>query len=227
MNLIDDNKQENQEQPSEIMLLQDLINPITIDNIEVDVIMEDSISYESEVTEFPVETGFTISDHVINKQPEIKLDCIFTPTPVTWYELHKDKAATRLEDVRRELERIRNEKEPITVTTPDRIYENVVLVKIPITRTIKDGLTLRMTLEFKQIAIVSSNTAEVPAEYAEQETKIQAQTGKTETNGGTATTEEIGNGDGNTNYTEDTGTEPTAETARTSIAKSMKNALGW
>ena len=187
MNLIDDNKQENQEQPSEIMLIQDLINPITIDNIEVDVIMEDSISYESEVTEFPVETGFTISDHVINKQPEIKLDCIFTPTPVTWYELHKDKAATRLEDVRRELERIRNEKEPITVTTPDRIYENVVLVKIPITRTIKDGLTLRMTLEFKQIAIVSSNTAEVPAEYAEQETKIQAQTGKTETNGGTAT----------------------------------------
>lgn len=221
-------------QTQNFILITDLIEPIKIDNIEVDVVKEHIITYDSEVTEFPVETGFIISDHVINKQPVLRLDCIFTPTPVTWFELHKDQAQTRLEDVRRELKRIRDEGEPITVSTPESIYENAVLVSVPLSRNTKDGYSLRCTLEFRLIAVVQSNTAGVPAEYAEQETKVQAQTGKTEENAGTATTKDIGDGgsgavgegasSGDTNSSYDTGSEETANTSR-SILKSITS--GW
>ncbi|MCI6406967.1 phage baseplate protein [Veillonella caviae] len=211
-------------------LFNELITPSTIDTVEVDVLLSQEITYESEVTRYPVETGFEISDHVINKQPTLRLEVLFTPTPVTWYERRKEELETRMQDVRAELERIRNEAEPITVTLQDCIYENMVIVKLPFERTVRNGLSYKMTLEFVKIAVVSSNTADVPAEYVEQEQKILAQQQKTETNAGTATTTDIGDGGSGAVGTSETagdssesyamGTEQTAGASK-SILKSI------
>lgn len=205
-----------------------LISPAKVDTIKIDLLEETELEYSSEVTEFPVETGFTISDHIINKQPVLRLDVMFTPTPVTW-KLDGDPS-THLSDIVSELERIRDQREPINVRTHKRFYENMVLVNIPIKRRIRDGISLRMRLEFKKIAIVTTNTAEVPKEYAEQEKKVQAQTGKTETNAGIAATTDIGSGgtgstgeyttSGDTNSSYETGQEETANKPR-SVLKSI------
>lgn len=210
-----------------------LIAPAEVDTIKIDLLEETELEYSSDVTEFPVETGFTISDHIINKQPVLRLDVMFTPTPVTW-ELDGDPS-THLSDVVRELERIRDQREPISVRTHKRFYENMVLVNIPIKRRIRDGISLRMRLEFKKIAIVTTNTAEVPKEYAEQEKKVQAQMGKTETNAGVAATTDIGSGgsgstgeyvsSGDTNSSYETGQEETANRPR-SILKGISSGGG-
>lgn len=218
-------------------LFNELLEPMSIgDNLTVDVLLSHRINYDSEVTRFPVETGFEISDHIIRKQPQFECEVLFTPTSVTWFELHKDEIETRLNDVKAELKKIRDEGIPLTVKTYDEIYENMVLVSIPIEREKNVGLAYKMKLTFVQVAVVKSNTADVPAEYAEQEKKVQAQTEKTETNAGTAKTSDIGTGGsgstseemtaGDTNMSYDTGAEETANTANQSWAKSIGSGLG-
>ena len=66
------------------MIATELLSPITIDDVEVDVLSEHTIELKNDITEFPVETGFSISDHTIKKQPTLSLVVIFTPMPVTW-----------------------------------------------------------------------------------------------------------------------------------------------
>ena len=70
-------------------LFNELLEPMSIgDNLTVDVLLSHRINYDSEVTRFPVETGFEISDHIIRKQPQFECEVLFTPTSVTWFELH-------------------------------------------------------------------------------------------------------------------------------------------
>lgn len=211
------------------MLMTELLEPVKIgDNLQVDVLDSYSYALESQVTENPTELGFNVADHVINSQTVLSLTALFTPTPVTWYELQKDKLETRIEDVKRELKRIHDTKEPITVKTHDAIYDNMIMTKAPIAITKEHGTALLVEFEFKQVIRVQANTADVPPEYAQQDEKIIAQVTQTDAAAGTATTTEIGTGGtgatnmastgGDTFYT---GTEQTANTASNSLSSSM------
>lgn len=211
------------------MLARELLEPVQIgDGLEVDVLDSYSYTLESEVTENPTELGFNVADHVINHQTVLNLTALFTPTPVTWYERRKNDIDTRLEDVKRELKRIHDTKEPITVKTHDEIYENMVMTQAPISVSKDNGKSLLISFEFKQVIRVQSNTADVPPEYAQQDEKITAQVAKSNQNAGTAQTSDIGTGGtGATNLSETggdvyyTGNEQTANTANSAIAKSM------
>lgn len=211
------------------MLFNKLLSPVLLGNdLQVDVL--DSYSYEldSEVTENPTELGFNIADHVINKQTVLSLTALFSPYPVTWYSLQKNKLETRIEDVKREIKRIHDTKEPITVVTHDAIYENMIMTKAPISISKDNGSSLLVEFEFKQVIRVQANTADVPPEYATQDEKIISQVTQTDAAAGTATTTEIGTGGsgatnssitgGDTFYT---GTEQTANTANSSLNSSM------
>lgn len=211
------------------MLITELLAPVQLgDDLQVDVLDSCSYTLDSEVTENPTELGFNVADHVINKQTVLSLTALFTPYPVTWYQLQKDKLETRIEDVKREIKRIHDTKEPITVKTHDAIYDNMIMTKAPIAITKENGNSLLVEFEFKQVVRVQANTADVPPEYAQQDEKIIAQVTQTDASAGTATTTEIGTGGtGSTNTsvtggdTFYTGAEQTANVASNSLSSSM------
>ena len=66
-------------------ILPPLVQPATIGDLSCDVVISRTTTFESEVTEYPVEDGFSISDHVTRKPLKLSLDVLFTPTPVTWF----------------------------------------------------------------------------------------------------------------------------------------------
>ena len=211
------------------MLITELLAPVQLgDDLQVDVLDSYSYTLDGEVTENPTELGFNVADHVINKQTVLSLTALFAPYPVTWYELQKDKLETRIEDVKREIKRIHDTKEPITVKTHDAIYDNMIMTKAPIAITKENGNSLLVEFEFKQVVRVQANTADVPPEYAQQDEKIVAQVTQTDASAGTATTTEIGTGGtGSTNTavtggdTFFTGAEKTANVASNSLSSSM------
>ncbi len=221
---------------NESLLIPVLLEPSMFEDMEFDVLQEISQSYDAELTDNPVETGFVIADHVIKKPVKVNLTVLFTPTCVTWADRRGGVAQTRLQDVEKQIYAIRDKGEPGTVKTQLNIYENMVLTSAKLNRD-KSGFKITANLEFTQAIIVDTQMADVPEEYADQaanaaasdatsadSTTAQSQAGATNTNAGTASTSTI-SADTNNADTSETGSEETASTANKSILASMADAL--
>jgi hypothetical protein len=191
--------------------------------IYFDVLLERKADYDSEVTSNPTETGFAISDHVIKKPNKLNITALFTPTPVTWAEYQGGPNENRLLELEQKIKAMRDAGETITVTTPDNIYSDMVLTSISLPRDNK-GYSITANLEFTNVIIVDTQTADVPEEYVVLASQVQSQAGATDTDAGTAQTEEITAPTNNTDSTT-SGSEATADTSNKSWAASVGDAI--
>lgn len=173
-------------------MLPILTKPAQIgENLLIDVVIDRETDFSSNVTENPVEKGFTIADHVVKKPMTLKMTAIFTPTPVTFDD--KIPATTdRMGDVAKELNNIYLKAEPLTVIVPDAIYNDMVMTKAPLKRNVQNGFCYKIDLEFKHVVIVTERDEEVPEEYANNEAAGKA--GTTNKDGGTASQTQVGSG---------------------------------
>lgn len=174
-------------------LMPKITEPAKIgDNLEVDVIIDREANFDSEVTENPVETGFVIADHVNRKPMTLKMQVVFTPTPVTHLQHFGGSDPFRLTKVANEIMQIYTKGDPITITTPDAIYDNMVMTRAPLPRNVQNGFCYKMDLEFKHVVIVTQRMEDIPEAYTAND--AQGKAGTTEKDGGTAQQKEIGTG---------------------------------
>ena len=146
-------------------LMPKLTEPAKIGDLSVDVLLETETNFDSEVTENPVEDGSIIADHVQRKPMSLKMQVVFTPTPISFGTVDNN----RLQNVANSLMKIYLNREPITIKTVDSIYNNMVMVQI-----------------------VTQRTEDIPEEYANND--AQGKAGTTEKDGGTATQSNLGTG---------------------------------
>lgn len=166
-------------------------DPTKIGQLEVDVLVSSELTYASEVTENPVEDGFPVHDHVICKPLQLSMVVVVSPLPVTWYEKFGVDTG-RIDDAIAKLEQIYKDRQPITIITNEKTYEDMVMTECKINKAKEDGKILRIPLEFKQIRKVEVKTADIPEEYTDSLTAGKA--GTTEEDAGTGATEDIGSG---------------------------------
>lgn len=189
-------------------------NPTKIGVIEVDVMVESEFNLESEVSEYPVEDGFIISDNVTQKQIKLSLVVMISPLPVTWYENFKETAQDRVANAIDEFYKIYEAREPITIVTHDKVWENMVMTSCPIRRSKEDGIALKAAIDFVQIIKVDTKIEQIPAEYVDLLTKPKAQASNTDA--GTAETTNISSAD---NAAPDSsGSEATTEKRQSTLA---------
>lgn len=169
-------------------LMPKLTEPAKIGDLSVDVLLETETNFDSEVTENPVEDGSIIADHVQRKPMSLKMQVVFTPTPISFGTVDNN----RLQNVANSLMKIYLNREPITIKTVDSIYNNMVMVRAPLPKTVKNGICYKMELEFKYVQIVTQRTEDIPEEYANND--AQGKAGTTEKDGGTATQSNLGTG---------------------------------
>ena len=137
------------------------------DNLFVDVVLSRESALESEVTENPVEDGFVIADHVRRKPLSLAMECIFTPTPVSFDA--KGTPSFRMNSVANEIMRIYKAGDPVTIKTPDAIYKDMVMLTSPLVRSVQNGLCYRMQMTFKHVRIVNQRKEDIPAEGTSDE----------------------------------------------------------
>jgi hypothetical protein len=82
--------------------------------------------------------------------------------------------------------------EPITVTIPSGIYQDMVMTSCPLPRNVQDGFCYRVALEFKHVVIVSQKTEEIPEQNASGDAVGKA--GATGTDAGASSQVNIGSG---------------------------------
>ena len=153
-------------------------------SLDVDCTLTETHTADVEVTEHPVESGAAMSDHIRPKQEAFTMSGLFSGTPnptegasrtvevqglsgetftltTNVPESEENKAATRLEEARDALYRIKNGAELITVVTGLKVYENMAMKSLSIERDGRTGISLRFTASFVQVETVELKTTRI------------------------------------------------------------------
>ena len=123
------------------------LQPVSINGIEFDALISSTEAYEASVPEYPVETGFTVSDTVILNAETLEMTLFLSNRPVTWARRF-GASANRVGQVTRQLRELYFQKSLVTVSTGSGSYTNMAI-----------------TSKFKKVRVTASRTAVIPDSY--------------------------------------------------------------
>ncbi len=137
------------------------LQPLSINGIEFDALLSENKTYSSEVPDYAVESGYSVSDNISIKPMELEITGHLTNTPVTW----ASHGTGRVEGVVAQLENLYHSKQLVTVVTSTDVYNDMAIMSlsVPKDESNKTSRDVRMTL--KKITIVSAQSTTIPAAY--------------------------------------------------------------
>lgn len=155
------------------------LQPVSINGVEFDALIDSEEAYEATVPTYPVDSGYSVSDNVAMEAMELSMTLYLTATPITWRSSH-GMGENRLRSVCDELLRTYVEREPITVTTAEKTYSNMVIKSIAIKKDDSTGLAREIPITLTQVTVTTSGTVEVPSKIGKSGTTGKS-TGKAST----------------------------------------------
>lgn len=157
-----------------------------IGELQIDAVLSEVHEYVNEVTEFPIETGATITDNIRILPNRIKIEGMVTNSPVqisltsadvselvekqgnsqVAKKFERDGTPTYVEAAQDILLKIQGRKiggletvpELVTVVTGLRVYKNMAMKNLKIDRRASTGQALVFTAEFLEVQTVDAQT---------------------------------------------------------------------
>jgi hypothetical protein len=138
--------------------------PTKIGEIELDASLSESHQFGSEVTQFPVEDGSVITDHIQNKPDQVSINGFVTNTPVRSFAevvsavdlVRPSGVSGRTELAFEGLERLHRERALVTIVTNLKTYDDMALTSLTIPRNAAIGDTLEFSADFVKVVKVTS-----------------------------------------------------------------------
>ncbi|NBI43466.1 hypothetical protein GVX76_08205 [[Haemophilus] felis] len=153
----------------------------TIGVLELDALLTESTSLRSQITEYPVEDGSVISDHITQEAETLTIEGVITGAG-TLFNVAQGKA--KLISAKESLRQLHQERALLTVTTGVEIYPDFAIESCEISRTADGGEKFDVNLTLKKIKKVTLKTADIPPEKTSGSATGKA--GKTKANAGKA-----------------------------------------
>lgn len=156
------------------------------DVVEVlfDVVLDESHELGSDLTEWPVEEGSDITDHVRLHTDRLTISGIITETPLLYLSpLREEGKQSRTVDALQSLETLRAMRSPFTVITGLKRYENMFFTSLTFVRGEGQGGALRFSAALAELRMVSTATTATGAAAKENTTEAgqsRKQEGKTD-----------------------------------------------
>ena len=151
------------------------IQPVSVAGIEFPAMLDETQTFTSDIPEYPVETGYVISDNITLQPMELPLTLLLSDTPLTWRG--RVRSMSEAESMLKELY---FSKTPFTVVTPSGTFESMGITSMQIKRSSENGYNKEVSLSLKQINVTATKTASIPDSYGKS--------GATGANAGTAST---------------------------------------
>lgn len=151
------------------------IQPVSVAGIEFPAMLDETQTFTSDIPEYPVETGFVISDNITLQPMELPLTLLLSDTPLTWRG--RVRSMSEAESMLKELY---FSKTPFTVVTPSGTFESMGITSMQIKRSSENGYNKEVSISLKQINVTATKTAAIPDSYGKS--------GATGANAGTAST---------------------------------------
>ena len=139
----------------------------TFGNIELDAVLDENHEWSAEATSNPVEVGAPVTDHVIEQSDKLRIRGFVTDSSISLSMsimglLNLGDVGNRTQGVFDLLHQLIKLKEPITVYTKHRIYDDMVLTNVTIPRSASVGEAIEFTADFVHIRKVATQMVDVP-----------------------------------------------------------------
>ena len=140
------------------------IQPVSIDGIEFDALMGSTESYDANVPEYSVETGFSVSDTIILNPEQLDMTLLVSDRPVTWASRF-GSSGDRVGRVLKQLKELYFKKRLVTVTTSSETYSNMAITSMSIPKTTAMMGAVEVPIKFKKVRVTEAKTTTIPASY--------------------------------------------------------------
>lgn len=189
--------------------------PVSIDGIEFDVLLDQSMDYEADVPEYPTEKGFSVSDNISLKPETLSMTLYVSDTPVTW-KSRFGSGKGRVEKVVKQLQDLYFAKKVVTVVTSDAVFDSMAITSISISKSADVGYAREIPISLKKIIVTESSTTSIPDSY-----------GKSGTTGASAGTANTTAGNSGNNGNSGSGKNSNSDSGKNgSILYNAANSLG-
>lgn len=138
--------------------------PVSIDGIEFDALLDQSMDYEADVPEYPTEKGFSVSDNISLKPETLSMTLYVSDTPVTW-KSRFGSGKGRVEKVVKQLQDLYFAKKVVTVVTSDAVFDSMAITSISISKSADVGYAREIPISLKKIIVTESSTTSIPDSY--------------------------------------------------------------
>lgn len=148
----------------------------TISEIPLDVCKSRTYKYGASITEFPVESGASISDHRRRQPDVVELDGLVSATPVVQAssvdqnQLKGDtlvnqtgSAPAPMQVAHDALLDVHQNNKLVTIVTDYRTHENMALESLEISKSKESGMSFEFHATFKEVRIVATASAALPS----------------------------------------------------------------
>ncbi len=168
------------------------LQPCSINGIEFDALISESKVYNSDVPEYAVEDGYSVSDNISIRPTEIEITGYLTNTPVTWL----NHGTGRVESVVTQLEQLYFSRQLVTITTSTDTYTDMAIQSMTVPKDMENKTSREIRIGLKKVTKVSSQTTSIPSSYLRGgDTGVNAGTSGTGSGGGTGQSSGV-SGDG-------------------------------
>lgn len=142
-------------------------------SLKVDIVKTVEYNFEQEVASHPVETGFEIQDNVVNKPLKVTMTLGVSSAPVTWFTAN-GKGNHKFSNAYDALMAIRDAKQPVTITRPNRILSDMLMTSCKLSKTQESLSVMMVEVTFVQIVKVDTETVEIPKDIVAKAAKEKA-----------------------------------------------------
>ena len=155
------------------------LNPVTIDGITFDAMLNEQKNFNSTIPKYPVESGFPVSDTIILEPLSIQLTLYVSNTPVTFLYRHSN-SIDRVKKICEQVEKLWLSKKLVKIVTQDTIYTDMGLTSISIKKSKELGYAREISLTAVKVRITNTKTASIP-DYVLKSGESMANAGKADT----------------------------------------------
>lgn len=122
-----------------------------ISSVFLDAVLDENYQYNARVTNYPVENGQIVSDHIINDPFTLSLSGVVSDTPLAILS-----PFNRSIDAFDRLIRVYENKERVTVITGIKVYTDMVMTSLSVPRNVFSGQSLTFNIELQRMILDSS-----------------------------------------------------------------------
>lgn len=122
--------------------------------VTFDLILSENHTISNEVTQHVVEDGSEITDHIKNNLESGSLTVLVTNFSLKAFGAFFDRA----QDAFDEIIRLWKTRELVTIICVLKVYENVAITNVKITRSAATGDAIVLDISFKQVKVVKLRT---------------------------------------------------------------------
>ncbi len=142
--------------------------PVTINGIELDALLEESRELRASVPEYNVEDGYSVSDSIQLAEETLNMTVVVTQTPVTWKDRHS--GSNHRDDVIQQLENMFYSRKTCTIVTTDRTYTDMAMESITLSKSTDSGSSREIPLSFRKVNVTEVAVTTYPGGYGKSGT---------------------------------------------------------